>query len=66
MNAGQLIFIQWASLNNCVLFDHINSDLPGLGALVNDIEYLKATLSREKLLYPLCCLHRGKTNRWQD
>lgn len=30
-------FIQWSSLNNFVLFDHINSDLPGLGALVNDM-----------------------------
>lgn len=53
MNAGQVIFIQWTSLNNCALFDHINSDLPGLGAPVNDTEYLKATLSREKLLFTL-------------
>lgn len=27
--------IQWTPLNNCGLFDHINSDLPGLGALAN-------------------------------
>lgn len=52
MNAGQVIFIHWSSLNSCVLFDCITSDLPGLRAHVNDIEYLKATLSREKLLYP--------------
>lgn len=63
MNAGRVIFIQWTSLNNCALFDRINSDLPGLGALVNDIKYLKATLSREKLLYPQYCQHWRKTNR---
>lgn len=27
MNAGRVTFIQWTSLNNCVVFDHINSDM---------------------------------------
>lgn len=60
MKAGQVIFIQWTSLNNCVVFDRINSVVPDLGALVNGIKYLTAMLSREKLLYPWRCLYKRK------
>jgi len=63
MNAGRVGFIRWTSLNNSVRFDRTNSDLPGFGGRVNDTEYLKAALSREKLLYPQCCLPLRKANR---
>lgn len=55
MNAGWVIFIQWTSLNNCVLFDHINSDLPGLGVFRSN------AFKRKVALPTLFTLHQRKS-----